>query len=46
MDVIADAVLVEQLVELLVVDAVRAFHFSVQARRVLADIDVPNIPND
>src|SRR4030095_1473560 len=43
MDVIADAVLVEELVELLVIDAVRALHLSVEARRVWADVDVSDI---
>ena len=43
MDVIADAVLVEQLVELLVVETMRALHLSVQTRRTRADVDVPDV---
>jgi hypothetical protein len=42
-DVVADAVLVEELVELLVIDAVRAFNFPIQVWRPRADVDVPNI---
>ena len=42
-DVVADAVLVEQLVELLVIDAVRALHFAVEARCPGTDVDVPNV---
>jgi hypothetical protein len=33
MDVIADAVLVKQLIELLVINAMRALHLSIQAWR-------------
>ena len=43
MDVVADAVLVEELVELLVVDAMRPLHFSVQTRGARADVDVANV---
>ncbi len=42
-DIVADAVLVEQLVELLVVDAVRAFDLAVEARRSRPDVDVPDL---
>ena len=42
-DVIADAVLVEQLIELLVIDAMRALHFPVEVRRPWTDVDVPDV---
>jgi hypothetical protein len=42
-DVVADAVLVEQLIELLVVDAVRALDLAVQARRPRTDVDVLDV---
>jgi hypothetical protein len=37
------AVLVEELVELLVIDAMRALHLAIQAWRARADVDVPNV---
>jgi hypothetical protein len=39
LDVVADAAGVEELVELLVVDAMRALHFVVQTRRAWSDVD-------
>jgi hypothetical protein len=42
-DVVADAVLVEQLVELLIIDPMRALDFPVEARRPGTDVDVPNV---
>jgi len=42
-DVVADPVLVEQLVELLVVDAMRPFDFPVEARCSRTDVDVVNV---
>ena len=41
-DVVADALLVEQLVELLVVGSVRALDLAVEARRARPDVDVPD----
>jgi hypothetical protein len=43
MDVIGDAVLVQELVELLVVDALRPFDFAVQMRGSGADVDMADI---
>ena len=48
-DVVADAVLVEQLVELFVVDAVGALDLAVQTRRPrtdedMLDVEVPDVP--
>jgi hypothetical protein len=42
-NVIADAVLVEELVELLVIDAMRALHLAIKAWRTRADVDVPDV---
>jgi hypothetical protein len=42
-DVIADAVLVEELVELLVVDPMRALHFPVEPRGARPDVDMPDV---
>jgi len=42
-DVVRDAVLIDQLVELLVVDTVRALDLAIQVRRPWADIDVSDI---
>src|SRR5688572_25095066 len=42
-DVIADAILIEQLIKLLVVDAVRALDFAVQPRRSWSDVHVANV---
>ena len=42
-DVVGDAVLVEQLVELLVVDAMRALDLAVEMRRPRADVDVADV---
>jgi hypothetical protein len=42
-DVIADAVLVEQLIKLLVINAVRALDFTVETRRSWSDIHVPDV---
>lgn len=33
-NIVGHAFLVQELIELLVIDAVRAFHFAIQARRV------------
>jgi len=43
MDIVADAILVEQLVKLLLVDTVGALDFAVQTRRSRADVDVPDV---
>ena len=43
MDVVADAILIEQLVELLVIDSVRPLHFAVQARGAGAYVTVPDV---
>ena len=43
MDVVADAVLVKELVELLVIDAMRPLHLAIEPRRARANVDVPNI---
>ena len=43
MDVVADAVLVEELVELLVVDPVRPLDLAVEMRRTRVDIDMPDV---
>src|SRR5262245_21918521 len=43
MDVVADAVLVEQLIELLVVNAMRPLDLSIEARRAWADVHVPDV---
>ena len=42
-NVVGDAVLVEELVELLVVDPMRPFDLAVEMRRPRPDVDVPNI---
>src|SRR5215469_6241952 len=42
-DVVADAAFVEQLVELLVVDAMRPFDFPVEARCSRTDVDVVDV---
>ena len=42
-DIVADAVLVKELVELLVIDAMRPFHLAIEPRRARANVDVPNI---
>jgi hypothetical protein len=44
MDVVADTVVVEELVELLVIDSVRALDLPVEPRRVRADVDVADSP--
>ena len=43
MDVVADAILIEQLVELLVVDAVRPLHFAVQAGCAGPNVTMPDV---
>jgi hypothetical protein len=43
MDVVADAVVVQELVELLVVDAMRPLHLAIETRGARANVDVPNI---
>ena len=43
-DIVRDAVTVEQLVELLVVDAVRPLDFAIQVRRARTDVDVADVP--
>ncbi len=43
MNIVRDAVLVQELVELLVIDAMGSLHLAVEARRTRADIDVPNV---
>jgi ACR3 family arsenite efflux pump ArsB len=40
MDVITDAVLVEELVELLVIYAMRPLHLAVETRRARTNVDV------
>jgi hypothetical protein len=42
-NIVGDAVLVQELIELLVIDAMRALHFAVQTRRVQTDVDVPDV---
>ena len=42
-DVVGDAVLVQELVELLVVDAVRALDLAIEVRRPRADVDVADV---
>jgi hypothetical protein len=42
-NVVADAVLVQELVELLVVNAMGPFHLAVQTRRAWADVDMADI---
>jgi hypothetical protein len=42
-DVVGDAVLVQELVKLLVVDAMRSLHLAVQTRRSWADVDVLDV---
>ena len=41
--VVADAVLVQELVELVVVDAMQPLHFPVQPWRVWANVDMPDL---
>jgi hypothetical protein len=41
---IGDAICVEQLVELLVIDSVRALDLPLEPRRVRANVDVADIP--
>ena len=43
MDVITDAVLVEQLIELLVINTMRALDLSIEAWRAWADVHVPDV---
>jgi hypothetical protein len=43
MDIVADAILVEQLVKLLLVDTVGALDLAVQTRGSRADVDVPDV---
>jgi len=43
MDVVADAVLVEELVELLVVHAMRALHLPIEMRGARANVHVPDV---
>jgi hypothetical protein len=43
MDVVADAILVEELVELLVIDAMGSLHLAVETRGARADINMPNV---
>lgn len=38
-----DAVLVQELIKLLVIDAVRAFHLAVQMRGTRSDVDMPDV---
>jgi hypothetical protein len=42
-NVVADAALVEELIELLVIDAMCAFDRAVETRRSRPDVDVPNV---
>jgi hypothetical protein len=42
-NVVGDAALVEERVELLVVDSVRSLDFAVRVRRPRADVDVPDV---
>lgn len=42
-DVIGDAVLIQQLVELLVSHRMRALDFAVSPRRAWADVDMPDV---
>jgi hypothetical protein len=42
-NVIADAVLVEELVELLVVDAMRPLDLTIETRRTRTDVDVADV---
>jgi hypothetical protein len=42
-DIVADAALVQQLVELLVIDSMRALHLPVETRRPWADADVAEV---
>ena len=43
-DVVADAVLVQELVELLVINAMRALHLAVEPWRPRANVDVLDVP--
>jgi hypothetical protein len=43
MNVVGDAIFVEQLVELLIVDPVRPFDLAIQSRRPRADVDVADV---
>ena len=43
-NIVRDAILVEELVELLFIDAVRAFNFAVQVWRARSDVDVADTP--
>jgi hypothetical protein len=43
MDIVADAILVEQLVKLLLIDTVGALDLAVQTRGSRADVDVPDV---
>jgi len=43
MDVVADAVPVQELVELLVIDAMRPLHIPIEPRRARANVDVPDV---
>jgi hypothetical protein len=42
-DVLADAVTIEELIELLVVDSVRTLDFAIQTRCARLDVDVANV---
>ena len=44
MDVVTDALLIEELIELLVVDAMRSLDFAVQVRSPRSDVAVTNVP--
>ena len=43
MDIVGDAVFVEELVELLLIDAVLPFHFTVQVGRPRLDVGVTDV---
>ena len=43
-DVVADAVVVEELIELLGIDAMGSLHLAVEMRRAGTDVDVADIP--
>src|SRR6188768_795698 len=43
MDVVADAILIEELIELLVIDTMRALDLPVETRRAWSDVDVSDV---
>jgi hypothetical protein len=42
-DIVGDAVLVEELIELLVIDAVRPLDLAIEMRRPGPNVDVPDV---